>query len=294
MKKVGVFGSISTDFVATTQALPNDGETVVGDSFSTQFGGKGANKAVALSRLGKQVVMFGAVGDDEFSRRALANLKQEKVDVKYVKRLRRQVGGIATIFSSQKTNMIVMVPGANGEIDEKYLKNVENEIKKCDCIVAELEVPQQAVLFLSQLCKKHNIKFVLNPSPIMRYNKELLKNADLIVVNETEVKKLPGFKSQKQILTEYQGRLILTMGKRGAYIYDDGDVVRIPAVDVAVVDTTGAGDAFLGGLIDAILEGAKLKPAVEFANVCAALKISKLGAQTGLPTIREVRKFLQN
>ena len=163
MKKVGVFGSISTDFVATTQVLPNDGETVVGDSFSTQFGGKGANKAVALSRLGKQVVMFGAVGDDEFSRRALANLKQEKVDVKYVKRLRKQVGGIATIFSSQKTNMIVMVPGANGEIDEKYLKDVENEIKKCDCIVAELEVPQQAVLFLSQLCKKHNIKFVEAP-----------------------------------------------------------------------------------------------------------------------------------
>lgn len=293
MKKVGVLGSISTDFVATTNVLPKESETIVGKSFSTQFGGKGANKAVALSRLGKQVVMFGAVGDDEFSRRALANLKEERVDVKHVKKLRGEIGGIATIFSSQKTNMIVMVPGANNAVDEEYLQKIENEIKKCDCIVAELEVPQQAVLFVSQICKKNNIKFILNPSPIMKYDKTLLDNADLIVVNETEIKHLPNFKSQKQALIDCAGRLVLTVGKRGAYVYEDGEIVHLPAVDTPVVDTTGAGDAFLGGLIDALIEGAKLKNAVEFANVCAGLKVSKLGAQTGMPTIKEVKTFLQ-
>lgn len=293
MKKVGVLGSISTDFVAATNVLPKESETIVGKSFSTQFGGKGANKAVALSRLGKQVVMFGAVGDDEFSRRALANLKEERVDVKHVKKLRGEIGGIATIFSSQKTNMIVMVPGANNAVDEEYLQKIENEIKKCDCIVAELEVPQQAVLFVSQICKKNNIKFILNPSPIMKFDKTLLDNADLIVVNETEIKHLPNFKSQKQALIDYAGRLVLTVGKRGAYVYEDGEIVHLPAVDTPVVDTTGAGDAFLGGLIDALLEGAKLKNAVEFANVCAGLKVSKLGAQTGMPTIKEVKTFLQ-
>lgn len=293
MKKVGVLGSISTDFVATTNVLPKESETIVGKSFSTQFGGKGANKAVALSRLGKQVVMFGAVGDDEFSRRALANLKEERVDVKHVKKLRGEIGGIATIFSSQKTNMIVMVPGANNAVDEEYLQKIENEIKKCDCIVAELEVPQQAVLFVSQICKKNNIKFILNPSPIMKFDKTLLNNADLIVVNETEIKHLPNFKSQKQALIDCAGRLVLTVGKRGAYVYEDGEIVHLPAVDTPVVDTTGAGDAFLGGLIDALIEGAKLKNAVEFANVCAGLKVSKLGAQTGMPTIKEVKTFLQ-
>lgn len=293
MKKVGVLGSISTDFVATTNVLPKESETIVGKSFSTQFGGKGANKAVALSRLGKQVVMFGAVGDDEFSRRALANLKEERVDVKHVKKLRGEIGGIATIFSSQKTNMIVMVPGANNAVDEEYLQKIENEIKKCDCIVAELEVPQQAVLFVSQICKKNNIKFILNPSPIMKFDKTLLDNADLIVVNETEIKHLPNFKSQKQALIDCAGRLVLTVGKRGAYVYEDGEIVHLPAVDTPVVDTTGAGDAFLGGLIDALIEGAKLKNAVEFANVCAGLKVSKLGAQTGMPTIKEVKTFLQ-
>lgn len=293
MKKVGVLGSISTDFVATTNVLPKESETIVGQSFSTQFGGKGANKAVALSRLGKQVVMFGAVGDDEFSRRALANLKEERVDVKHVKKLRGEIGGIATIFSSQKTNMIVMVPGANNAVDEEYLQKIENEIKKCDCIVAELEVPQQAVLFVSQICKKNNIKFILNPSPIMKFDKTLLDNADLIVVNETEIKHLPNFKSQKQALIDCAGRLVLTVGKRGAYVYEDGEIVHLPAVDTPVVDTTGAGDAFLGGLIDALIEGAKLKNAVEFANVCAGLKVSKLGAQTGMPTIKEVKTFLQ-
>lgn len=293
MKKVGVLGSISTDFVATTNVLPKESETIVGQSFSTQFGGKGANKAVALSRLGKQVVMFGAVGDDEFSRRALANLKEERVDVKHVKKLRGEIGGIATIFSSQKTNMIVMVPGANNAVDEEYLQKIENEIKKCDCIVAELEVPQQAVLFVSQICKKNNIKFILNPSPIMKFDKTLLDNADLIVVNETEIKHLPNFKSQKQALIDCAGRLVLTVGKRGAYVYEDGEIVHLPAVDTPVVDTTGAGDAFLGGLIDALIEGSKLKNAVEFANVCAGLKVSKLGAQTGMPTIKEVKTFLQ-
>lgn len=294
MKKVGVFGSISTDFVATADALPNEGETIVGKSFSTQYGGKGANKAVALSRLGKQVIMFGAVGDDEFSKRALLNLKNEHVDIKNVQKLRGEIGGIATIFSSQKTNMIVMTPGANACVGEEYLKKIENEIKKCDCVVAELEVPQNAVLFISEICKKNKIKFVLNPSPIMKFNKKLLDNADLIVVNETEIKHLPNFKSQKQILSDYNGRLVLTVGKRGAFIFDEGEVVRIPAVDTPVVDTTGAGDAFLGGLVDALLEGAKLKNAVEFANICAGLKIAKLGAQTGLPTIKEIKTFLKN
>ncbi len=293
MKKIGVFGSISTDFVATTDVLPQEGETVIGQSFSTQFGGKGANKAVALSRLGKQVVMFGAVGDDEFSKRALNNLKNEKIDIKNVKKLHGKIGGIANILSSRKTNMIVVTPGANSCVDEEYVKSMENEIKKCDCVVAELEIPQEAVLVLSEICKKHKIMFVLNPSPIMKFDKHLLSNADLIVVNETEIKRLPNFKSQKQIMADFNGKLVLTTGKRGATIFENGELIKLPAIDMPVADTTGAGDAFLGGLIDAVIEGASLKNAVEFANICAGLKVSKLGAQTGLPTLKEIKNFLK-
>ncbi len=292
MKKVGVFGSINTDFVATTEkALPREGETVSGESFSTQYGGKGANKAVALARLGANVVMFGAVGDDEFSKRCTFNLDKEKVQTKFIKRIRGEMGGIANIFSSNKTNMIVVVPGANHMLDVAYVDKIENEIKSCDLVVADLEIPQAVVLYMSEICKKHNVKFVLNPSPIMKFNKKLLKNSDYIVVNEVEIKHLPGYKNDKQILEQYKGRLILTKGKQGAYIFENGEVKKLSAIKTSVVDTTGAGDCFLGGLIVSLLDDKELSESVKLANICAGLKISKLGAQTGMPKLSEVKKY---
>lgn len=293
MSKVGVFGSINTDFVSTTgKVLPREGETIQGNSFSTQFGGKGANKAVALARLGANVVMFGAVGDDEFSKRCLANLEKEKVCTKYVKKVRGQMGGIANIFSSDKTNMIVVAPGANLSVDISYIDKIEKEIKSCDLVVADLEVPQPAVVYMSEICKKHGVKFVLNPSPIMKFNKKMLKNSDLVVVNEVEIKNLPGYKNDAQILEEYSSRLILTKGKEGALIFDGQNVKKLPALKSPVVDTTGAGDTFLGGLIVSSLAGKDLEEAVKFANICAGLKISKLGAQTGMPKLSEVKKYI--
>lgn len=293
MNKVGVFGSINTDFVSTTgKKLPREGETIQGNSFSTQFGGKGANKAVALARLGVGVVMFGAVGDDEFSKRCLANLEKEKVCTKFVKKVRGQMGGIANIFSSDKTNMIVVAPGSNLDADIAYIDKIEKEIKTCDLIVADLEVPQASVVYLSEVCKKHGVKFVINPSPIMKFNKKMFDNASLVVVNEVEIKNLPGFKNEGQILKAYNGRLILTKGKDGAFIFDGEDVKRFAALKSPVVDTTGAGDTFLGGLIVSTLGGKDLEEAIKFANICAGLKISKLGAQTGMPKLSEVKKYM--
>ncbi len=292
MKKVGVLGSINTDFFATAKTLPVEGETVNGSSFSVQFGGKGANKAVALARLGLMVDMFGAVGDDDFSKRCLANLTKEKVDVRGVKKFRGQMGGVANVVSSDKTNMIVSIPGANQLVDLQYIEKMTTEIKSCNLVVADLEVPQPVVTRASEICKQNGVKFVLNPSPVMKFTKKLLSNSDYIIVNEVEIKNLPGYKNDKQVLELYKGRLILTMGKLGAYIFDGHDVKRIPAPKVKVVDTTGAGDSFLGGFIYALLEDKSLEECVKFANNCAGAKLSKVGAQTGMPKISEVRKFL--
>ena len=294
MKKVGVLGSINTDFMVTTQTLPVEGETVKGTSFSVQFGGKGANKAVALSRLGIKVEMFGAVGDDDFSKRCVSNLEKEKVDTRFIKKFRNQMGGVANVSSSNKTNMIVVIPGANQLLDAAYVEKLTNEVKTCDLVVADLEVPQPIVVKMSEICKENGVKFVINPSPVMKFTKKMLINSDYIVVNEVEVKNMPGYKNDKQVLELYRGRLILTMGKLGAYIFDGTNVKRIPAEKSKVVDTTGAGDAFLGGFIYAILEGKGLEESVKFANGCAACKISKLGALVGMPKLSEVKKYIKN
>ena len=291
MKKIAVVGSINTDFVFSSKHLPKPSETIKGDSFNIYFGGKGANVSVAASRLGKTVKIFGAVGDDIHSNENVKNLQSQNVDTNGLTVLKGEMGGSACITMGDDTNSIVVVPGANGKYDTTCLKKDIKDIVDCDVVATQIEIPFKTVEILIDEVYKANKIMVFNPSPIRELKQELLDKCSYIIVNEVEIKQLPGFKTEEQMLKQYNGRLILTKGSEGAFYYYNGKVENKPSIKAKVINTTGAGDTFLGAFSVAILENKTLPEAVEFANLCAGIKVSKQGTQTGMPTIEDVNNY---
>ena len=289
--KIGIIGSINIDFVTVAKHAPKAGESVMGDSFTTVFGGKGANLAVAASRLGGNVALIGAVGDDALGINALNNLAANNVDVSAVQRLMGQATGTASITVTTGNNQIIVVPGANAGVTDAYVSTFEGKLRECAMLSTQLEIDPSAVLWLSRFAKQNDIKFIFNPSPMIEYNSEIFENADLVIVNEIEIAKIQAdskISSVKALLYKYPNKLILTMGAGGVKYCDGIKVIHVPAVDVKVIDTTGAGDTFMGALMVRLCEGATLEQSIKFANTAAALKCTKLGAQTGMPLRNEV------
>lgn len=293
--RIGVIGSINTDIVCITDTLPNVGETVVGNDFKIMHGGKGANEAVACARLGQSVNLLACVGCDDFSKSALANLQNEGVHITAVEQIKKAKGGIANITVSQQNNQIIVIPGANQLLDEKYIKKYSSRLKECSIVGCQFEVPIPSLLEASTICKQNNIKFVLNPSPIKQYPKQLFDNADYIIVNEVEIKSVDGYdkNNELKVLELYPQKLILTCGSKGCFCCINNKIVNIPAIKVNVVDTTGAGDTFLGSFMVGINNGYDLYTALYFATICSGLKTTKVGAQTGMPTLNEVKKYIK-
>lgn len=293
--RIGVVGSINTDLVIKTDTLPKVGETVEGDSFLISFGGKGANEAVACARLGASVNLLSCVGDDLFSKNAIAHLQEEGVHITAVKQLKNMNGGIASITVSDKNNQIIVIPGANAKVDTKYIEKYSSRIKECSIVGGQFEVPIESLLLTSRICKENGIKFVLNPSPIKEYPKELFDNATFVIVNEIEIKYVSGYNENNpmEVLEKYPNKLILTKGKYGCYFCNGEKVINIPAISVDVVDTTGAGDTFLGAFMVGINKDMNIINAISFANICAGLKTTKLGAQIGMPKLIEVKKYIK-
>lgn len=295
-KRIGVVGSINTDLVINTDNLPKVGETIEGKDFLLAFGGKGANEAVACARLGASVNLLSCVGDDLFSKNAIAHLQEEGVHITAVKQLKNISGGIASIVVSNKNNQIIVVPGANQKVDVAYIKKYTSRLKECSIVGTQFEIPVESVLEASRICKENNIKFVLNPSPIKEYPKEIFDNATFVIVNEIELTQIEGYNSKKHhdLLKKYPNKLILTQGKDGCFYSDGKNIINIPAIkNVEPIDTTGAGDTFLGSFMVAINNEMNIFDALTFANICAGLKTTKLGAQTGMPTLKEVKKYIK-
>lgn len=294
--RVGVIGSINTDIVCNTDNLPQIGETVIGKDFLISFGGKGANEAVASSRLGASVNLLGCVGDDMFSKNAIAHLQSEGVHITAVKQVKNVQGGIANIVVSNKNNQIIVIPGANNLVDEKYVKKYASRIKECSIVGGQFEIPIEALVLTSKICVDNGIKFVLNPSPIKQYPAKLFDNATYVIVNEIEIKTIAGYvdKDPYKVLKLYPNKLILTCGSNGVYYSNGTSLIHIEAINVDTIDTTGAGDTFLGAFMVAINNGMILNDAIIFANICAGLKTTKLGAQTGMPKLNEVKKYIKS
>ncbi len=283
---ITVVGSINMDLVVRTTRFPKQGETVLGDLYTTVPGGKGANQAVAAARLGTAVHMIGAVGTDAFGDELLKGLAAENIDVNSVKRV-AGTSGIANILLSEGDNRIIVVPGANHAIEVDELAAFESALAGSEIVILQLELPIPVVLKTLEICRQHNVPTILNPAPADAYTKELLTHATYLTPNETEAEEIFGT-DWKQALEQYPNRLIVTLGENGARYFDGHQHITVEGFKTQAIDTTGAGDTFNGALAVALTEKVPFEKAIRFANAAASLSVEKFGAQGGMPSRQEV------
>ena len=304
MRKIVVIGSINTDMVVRSSQLPFPGQTLMGHSFQTTGGGKGANQAVAAARLGAEVSLIARIGDDAFGKMSIENFKKENINIENIYTDRDAPSGVAFIVVDDKgENIIVVAPGANATLNEKDIQDAEDVIKKADVILFQLEIPMSTVAEGIRLAKKHNRMVMLNPAPAASIPKEILQSVDIITPNQTETLVLTGIAVNDAITAQHACNVlhemgiltvIVTMGEQGAYISSDNYHGLIPGFTAGVViDTVAAGDTFCGGLAIALAEGKSLKDAVQFANAAAALSVTKIGAQASIPIRTEVINLMR-
>lgn len=297
--KVVVVGSFNTDLTSYMERMPRPGETVNGRKFVTGPGGKGSNQAVAAARLGADVTFIGRVGQDAFGDEAIQTWEQEGINTRYVVRDREHATGVAPIFVDDTgENSIVVVLGANLNIQAADIDAAAGVIASADILIVQLEINYDMVAYALKVAKQKGIHTILNPAPAGQLPAGVVALADFITPNETELEVLAGKTgipvedAARSLLTTPQQTVVVTMGAAGAcYVQKDSSEL-IPAFHVRVVDTTGAGDAFNGGLAVALAEGQDMKAAVAFANAAAALCVTRPGTAPSMPQRREVDALL--
>ncbi|MGM0896732.1 MAG: ribokinase [Bacillota bacterium] len=282
---ITVVGSINMDLVVGTERFPKQGETVLGNLYTTVHGGKGANQAVAAARLGDKVQIVGAVGSDAFGTQLLEGLEKEQIDTQGVKKT-DGASGIANILLSEGDNRIIVVPGANHELTKADIDAQKTVIEKSSLVILQLELPIPVVEYTLQLAKELGVPAILNPAPAGGFT-DAMKDADFLTPNETEAQELFGTNWELE-LERYPNRMVVTLGKNGARYFDGDKHVTVEGFPTQAIDTTGAGDTFNGALAVALTEGSEFKEAVRFANAAASLSVEKFGAQGGMPNREEV------
>ena len=301
MSTILVVGSLNTDLVVRSLRFPQPGETIGGEDLQIIPGGKGANQAVAAARQGVSVAMVGRVGNDSFGPELIENLKRNNVDTSHVQIDSKSATGTAIIVvDASGQNTIVLSPGGNGKIRPADVENVS--FNDHELLLLQLEIPFETVLAAAKHAKENGLRVLLNPAPAVKeLPDELLSLPDLLVPNEGELSLLtgqpihdiPAAEQAAKILIE-RGiqNVIVTLGANGALIVNKEFTKHIPSFNVEVVDTTAAGDAFIGGFASALLQGNSLEEAVRYGCACGALATTKFGAQPSLPTREDVETFL--
>lgn len=293
--KIVVVGSFNADLTSYLDRMPRPGETVSGDKFVTGPGGKGSNQAVAAARLGADVTFIGRIGNDVFAKLAQDLWAGEGINTDYVNQDPDHATGVAPIFvDSNGENMIVVVLGANNNIQQSDIDAAKDTIADADVVVVQLEINHDMVGYTLKTAKEMGITTILNPAPAAVIPTEFVQLADYITPNETELEVLSQSDSDdvianaKSLLTTDNQTIVVTMGSQGAQIVQNNYEELMGTFKVDIVDTTGAGDAFNGGLAVALAEGKSLKDAVKFANATAALCVTKLGTSPSMPQRSEV------
>lgn len=291
---IAVVGSLNMDMVVTAPRIPLKGETITGQALHFVPGGKGANQAVALGRLGADVSLYGCVGDDDFGRQLIDNLTANSVRAARVRMLQGVTTGVAMITVGDGDNSIVVVPGANGHVDRAYIDSIRDELLQNQLVILQLEIPLDTAAYVIELCHQAGLAVLLNPAPAIRLADDLIEKITFITPNEHEAAIV--FYDQgdyQELLRRYPEKLIITQGSAGvSFAGKRGDVHQIPASPATVVDTTGAGDTFNAAFAYAWSQGLALEKALAFANCAAGLSTEKFGAQGGMPTLAEVRARL--
>jgi ribokinase len=286
---IAVVGSLNIDLVAYTARVPGAGETVTGDRFVMGFGGKGANQAVMAARLGARVSVVGALGDDVYAGMTVDNLIAQGVDASHVARVAGSSGVAPIWVEPDGTNRIIVVPGANGAVDPGPAADAVRSMANVRAVIGQLEVPQPATAAAFRAAREVGAVTILNPAPAAALDADLLDGADWLVPNETELAILAGIDAfdpadDAPLLAFAQRirpRLVVTLGSRGAAVVTtSGTVERVPAVPVKPVDTTGAGDAFVGAFAYGIAAGLDELASVRLGIACASDSVTRLGTQS--------------
>lgn len=296
---VAIVGSANVDLFFKTERLPLPGETVVASVFNKSYGGKGANQAVAVSKLGGRAIMVCKLGGDEGGRELLDNFLRAGVETKWIVKDPETPSGMAFITVDRNgENSIVLYTGANMKLESSDVEKAIEGIKEADIVVTQLEIPISTVRKTAEISKKLNLPFILNPAPASKEDiSDILKMVDVLCPNRAEAQALTGEKiesledarkSVRKLLSLGPGCVVLTLGSWGALLCTGDGEKLFPAPEVEVVDTTGAGDAFVGALAFALARGNSEEESVRFATLAAAISVTKDGTQAGLPTLEEV------
>lgn len=300
-RKILVVGSSNTDMVIKARHLPRPGETILGGSFFMNPGGKGANQAVTIARLGGQVTFICKTGSDIFGHQSQQLFEEEGINTSYIFSDSEHPSGVALITVDKNAeNCIVVASGANANLLPSDLNKANEAIAEADLILMQLEIPMETVEYVAEQGHRLGKKVILNPAPAHPLSPSLLKHLYMITPNETEAEMISGIKitdeasaieAAKVLVGMGVQNVIITLGSKGALAYCDKDVEMVPALKVEAVDTTAAGDVFNGALTVALSEGRSLPEAVRFACKASAISVTRVGAQSSAPYRNEVDIF---
>jgi ribokinase len=296
--KIVIIGSSNMDMVVKTDHIPIPGETVLSGSFMMNPGGKGANQAVAVARLGGQAVFICKLGNDVFGKQFSYLFNDEHIDTSFILSDENLPSGVALItVDASGENSIVVASGANAHLRVADITPALEEIAQASILLVQLEIPMDTVNFAIGYASSKGVKVILNPAPANILSPELLKQVDILTPNKTEASMLSGIKVSNMETAKKAARIIreqgvknvvVTMGSQGAVVCQQGGSVVLPAPKMETVDTTAAGDVFNGALAVALSEGKDLEAAVAFACEAAAISVTRLGAQSSIPYRNEV------
>lgn len=298
MPEIVVVGSSNTDMVVKTPRFPEPGETILGGDFFMFPGGKGANQAVAATRLGGKLSFICCVGDDIFGQNAIEGYKKEGINMDAALIVKGEPSGVALItVNAEGENEIVVASGANNLLSIKHLEGTSKLLQRADIILTQLETPISVIAHLASYCRENKKKLIINPAPARELSDEILKELYLITPNETETRILTGIKVEDKtsaskaceaLFLKGVKNVLITMGSRGAFFMNSEVHFTAKAQKVDAIDTTAAGDVFNGALAVCLAQNMPWKESIEFANKAAALSVTKMGAQTSAPYLNEI------
>lgn len=297
MKNILVVGSINMDLTIHTERIPAVGETITGDSFCVSPGGKGSNQAIAAARLGGNVKFFGAVGNDMYGETLVNNLKRNNVD--FCGQAFDGVStGVAMITVCGGNNSIIIEKGANGALTNDFVMSNKSLFEWADYVVMQAEIPEDVILKSAKLAKENGAKVIFNPAPYKDFADELYKYVDIIVPNETETELMTGInpyndakagEAVEAIRKKGVSDVIITLGERGALYNIGGESNFVPSIKVKAVDTTAAGDCFIGAFTKMLAAGGTADEAVKYAVKASSIAVSRYGASDSLPTEEDMK-----
>ncbi len=306
MKKSIVIGSINMDLVVNSDRVPNEGETIIGNRFDFFNGGKGANQAVAIAKQGGDVSFIGRIGNDEFGTKLLHNLIRNNVKVDCLQKDPDISSGVAVIMVEKGgQNRIVVISGANGKVSADDVMAAETILNDCSYLIMQMEIPIETIKFAVRLADEKGIKTVVNASPLPKtpLDEEMMLSIDYLVVNEIEAEGITGisvvdlesgYDAVKALKEITKGTILLTLGKEGSIVANEGDIWHTPSFVVDTIDSTGAGDAFIGGFIGCLQRGSSVRDAVIHASAAGSLSTCYAGAESSLPTYDDTVRFINN